>query len=588
MKYILKAASCFSRLSEKSIELFPMSSIKLIYFASAVSPSFLYLLLELIKNHILSYSISLMANKYSLLFLNLLGRYILLIKTSNNDMMYILKRTKITLAFVTRYVYYETIMISREMDRIQNKTLHKRSLIKPGSREDRFLERQFGSTLFTYGQIFAMLLPLILDQFFINLIGLLTTAMISSSSQESVSAVSLVSPVYMMIFAIFNAISVGGTIIVAQYKGRGNEEKIRAAAGQVMLATASVAIISCIILVTFASSLVHLMFGAANPIVIGKARNYLIGVAISQIFLSFYMGAFAVFRGMGEAKICLRLTIIINQIHLLASMLFLNVMHLDIFGTSLSLNIARLVGGVIAIWQLMRPGSIMRVSPRHIFKIDWSILKSVFKYGIPFALEQIFFNGGSMLVQTYIVQLGTISVAANAVTNSAFSIVYSAGLAVGTLATTVVGQCIGAGDKALARRYGAKMIYLGTVFVLLSIAVMLPLMPVILKLYQAPDETLSIIYKLLFTAIIPMPFFWAISNIMPCVLRSAGDSTFSSVFSLTTMWVVRVGLGYVFAIQLGFGVQGVWICMGIEWAVRALVYYLRYRSDVWLSKNTIT
>jgi putative MATE family efflux protein len=452
---------------------------------------------------------------------------------------------------------------------------------------DQFFERQFGSSLFTYGQIFAMLLPLVLDQFFINLIGLLTTAMISSSSQESVSAVSLVSPLYMMIFAIFNAISVGGTVVVAQYKGRGDKEKIQAASGQVMLATATVAVVSCILLMTCADILVRFIFGAADPIVIEKARGYLVGVAISQIFLSFYMGAFAVFRGMGEAKICLRLTIIINLIHLLASMLFLNVMHLDILGTTLSLNIARFIGGVIAVWLLMRPKSILQVRLRHIVQVDHAILKSVFKLGIPFALEQMFFNGGSMLVQTYIVQLGTISIAANAVTNSAFSIVYSAGLAVGTLATTVIGQCSGAGDKVLARRYGAKMIHLGTVIVLLSIVVLLPLMPVILKLYQAPEETLSIIYTLLFTAIIPMPFFWSVSNIMPCVLRSAGDSTYSSIVSLITMWIIRVGLGYVFAILLDFGVQGVWICMGIEWAVRTLVFYLRYRTDVWLTKKTI-
>jgi putative MATE family efflux protein len=459
--------------------------------------------------------------------------------------------------------------------------------VKRGSRLDRFLERQFGSSLFTHGQIFAMLLPLILDQFFINLIGLLTTAMISSSSQESVSAVSLVGPVYMMIFAVFNAISVGGTVVVAQYKGRGDREKIREASGQVMLATFLVSVVSCIVLVTFAGSFINLMFGAADPVVIDKARGYLIGVAISQIFLSIYMGAFAVFRGMGEAKICLRLTIIINLIHLLASMLFLNVMHLDIFGTTLSLNIARAIGGAVAVWLLMRPNSVLRVYPKHIFKFDLSILKSVFKLGIPFALEQIFFNGGSMLVQTYIVQLGTKSVAANAITNSAFSILYAAGLAVGTLATTVVGQCAGAGEKALARRYGAKMIWLGTVIVILSIVVLFPLMPVILMLYQAPKETLSIIYTLLFTVIIPMPFFWAVSNIMPNILRSAGDAAFSSVVSLVTMWVVRVGLGYLFAITLGFGVQGVWICMGIEWAVRTLIFYLRYRSDVWLSKKTI-
>ena len=78
-----------------------------------------------------------------------------------------------------------------------------------------------------------MLVPLIFDQFFISVIALLTTAMISSSSQESVSAVSLVSPLY-MIYAIYSAISSAGTVIIAQYKGHGDEEKMKKAAGQIV------------------------------------------------------------------------------------------------------------------------------------------------------------------------------------------------------------------------------------------------------------------------------------------------------------------------------------------------------------------
>ena len=82
-----------------------------------------------------------------------------------------------------------------------------------------------------------MLLPLILDAFFVMGINMLTTAMISSSSQESVSAVSLIGPINMMLYAVYNAISAGGTVIVAQYKGAGDTEKMKQAAGQLLVAT---------------------------------------------------------------------------------------------------------------------------------------------------------------------------------------------------------------------------------------------------------------------------------------------------------------------------------------------------------------
>ena len=106
--------------------------------------------------------------------------------------------------------------------------------MKAGTTADNFLKKSLSSNYFTYQQIFEMLVPLIMDQFFVSIIGLLTTAMISSSSQESVSAVSLVSPLYMMIYAIYSAISSAGTVIIAQYKGHGDEEKMKKAAGQIV------------------------------------------------------------------------------------------------------------------------------------------------------------------------------------------------------------------------------------------------------------------------------------------------------------------------------------------------------------------
>ena len=82
-----------------------------------------------------------------------------------------------------------------------------------------------------------------------------------------------------------------------------------------------------------------------------------------------------------------------------------------------------------------------------------------------------------MLVQVYIAKLGTASVAANAVSNSIFSVLYAAPSAVATLAVTIVGQCIGAGEKKLARRYGRSMVWLCTVLVLLSLAIGMPCIP---------------------------------------------------------------------------------------------------------------
>ena len=163
---------------------------------------------------------------------------------------------------------------------------------------------------------------------------------------------------------------------------------------------------------------------------------------------------------------------------------------------------------------------------------------------LPFAMEQLCFNGGGIIVSMFIVKLGTESVAANAVSNSTLMVFYSMGLAVSNLSVTIIGQCIGAKDKKMARYYGKIMVWL-------------PFLRIILKLYQAPDNTLGQIYMLLAIAFVPMALLWSTSNVLPNVLRAAGDVNFTSYVSLITMWLIR-----------------------------SVIFIMRFHSDRWLNQKT--
>lgn len=454
-----------------------------------------------------------------------------------------------------------------------------------------YLDKQFTSTQFSHNQIFSMLGPLILDQFFIFFIGMLTASMISASSQQSVAAVSLVNPLGFFVMAVFFAVSAGGSVIVAQYKGKGDQKLMRRAAGQVILSTAVVATFFSVLLIIFADPLIHFIYGGGenptDPQVLEKAINYLVGLSYSLPTLAIYHGVFSVLRGVGATKVCLRLTVIINVIHLVASMLFLNVLKLDIFGTALSYNLARIIGCVISVMIIFSPKSAFFLSLRHIFTFRWSIQKSIMKMGVPFAIEQLFLNGGTILSQMYMIKLGTIAIAANSIAASASNLFYGAGLGVATLSITLIGQCIGAGDIELAKKYGRKLIFLGTAVMIAAIAIIYPLMPFILRLFEPAPETLPIIKQIILIGIIPIPFFWPVSNIMPSILRAAGDANFTSWVSLSSMWLCRVGLGYLLAIPLGFGVHGIWVALGVEWALRSLLFIIRFKGKKWYSRKVV-
>lgn len=269
-----------------------------------------------------------------------------------------------------------------------------------------------------------MLLPIILDAFFINAIGILTTAMISTSSQESVAAVSLVNPIAIIIYAVISALATGGTILTARYAGQGETEKIKKTAGQVVGIVVAASFFMSLLILFSTKYIVQILFIGADPVIVSKAAKYLAGVSVSMVFLAAYLGAFSVFRGIGETKTCLKLTVMVNLLHLFLSFLFLNILHMDIVGTALSLIIARAAGGAAGIYLLVRKRGTLRIPLRYFFKMEESTIKNTFGIGAPYALEQIFFNGSSMIVQIFLVSMGTVYISAYAVANSFLSIVY--------------------------------------------------------------------------------------------------------------------------------------------------------------------
>lgn len=454
--------------------------------------------------------------------------------------------------------------------------------------ESKFLDRHLSSDQFTYKQILGMLVPLILDQLFIYAISLLTTSMISSSGQDSVTAVSLVTPINTMIMAIFTAFSSGGAVVIAQYKGHGDQEKLQEAIGQTVWFVLLLAVCINGVIFFLAKPIIELFFGAAEPVVKEKASLYLAGMAINAIVHSLRVSATAGLRGVGDIKHNLFGSILINVSYFIFSYVFLNILKLDIVGTLIAYFVARFLGLLCSIYFLFfQKNGQIRIRVRQMLKPKKEYLKSIWKLGLPFSAEEVFFNGGAILVSSYMVLLGTVSVAANAIANSIFSTLYSPTMAVGILATTVVGQCIGAGRRDLARWYGKKLSMLGYVVAFLSILIMLPMMPWILSLYHPEAETLTLTWQLLWIGMSGMIVFWPVSNVMPNVLRAAGDAYYSTMTSMVAMWVLRVGCGYLLAITFDVGIRGIWICMIAEWAARCVLYLLRFKGTKWLSKKNV-
>ncbi|MCR5719503.1 MAG: hypothetical protein K6F84_02960 [Lachnospiraceae bacterium] len=451
-----------------------------------------------------------------------------------------------------------------------------------------YLDKHYTSELFSYREIFSMWFPLILDAYFINAISMLSTSMVSSSGEDSIAAVSMINPLSALLICGFSALSTGGTVVVAQYKGKGHDEDVSYASGQTIISTMLITVLVSLPFIVYALPITAFFYKEAELNVLKKAAVYLAGTGISMIPYAFYTAIFGIFRGLGETKLCLKLTIYINLSFFLLSILFINIMKLDVLGSALAFIVARVIGAIIAaIYLFGTKKEIVNIKMTHIFSFRKDIITSMLKISLPFGLEQFVLQGGSLIVSKYMVILGTEMLAANAIANSVLMIIYALPQSVGNLVAAVIGRCIGAGKKEEARSYAKSLLTLSTQSLALSILMFIPLVGLILPIYHPSDAIIPVIYKIMAIGVIPMLFVWPASNTTPNILRSAGDATFASVISLVGMWIFRVFGGYAAAVPWGLGITGVWVFVVLEWVFRAVIYSMRLRDDKWLQKKTI-
>ncbi|MBR4308087.1 MAG: MATE family efflux transporter [Oscillospiraceae bacterium] len=442
---------------------------------------------------------------------------------------------------------------------------------------DVYLTRHLSGSVFTWREIFRLMLPGILDNLSITLISMLTTALISKNGETSMAAVSIVGPVTGLIVCFFTGISAGASVIVAQCWGAKDEEQLKRAIATGFSLTVLVGLAVSLPLLLFPEQLLKLLYADAEPLVLEKAVIYLSGSVWSILIFTVYTAGFAILRGLGKSGRCLTLSIVINLAYFLFSVLFINVLDMDIAGSVRALILARLVGTVLTVILLLYWKPAVKMSLWSLFRFESQLLKRTLRISLPFGLEQICISFGNLTSKMYMVPLGTSAISTHTIANSVLNVMTTASLSAGNLAVTVVGKCVGAGKKEEAYTYGRRCNQLATVLVILSCILFVPLLPVLLNRFHPTAEAFYMARQLLLWTIPALILLSPMSNTLPFTLRAMGDSTYPSVVSLAVLWAVSIGLGYLLAIPMGLGLWGIWIATWASWGVRSLLFYLRFR-----------
>ena len=166
--------------------------------------------------------------------------------------------------------------------------------------------------MFTNRQIWALLIPLIVEQILNAMMGSMDTIMVSNVGAAAISAVSLVDSINVVAVLVFSAMATGGSIVCSQYVGAQKKEEATESAKQLLLTTVFFALLSMLVMILFRKPLMRLIFGKIEQDVMDDALVYLSITALSYPFLAIYNSCAALFRASGNSRLPMTISMISN------------------------------------------------------------------------------------------------------------------------------------------------------------------------------------------------------------------------------------------------------------------------------------
>ncbi|MDO4745181.1 MAG: MATE family efflux transporter [Bacillota bacterium] len=441
--------------------------------------------------------------------------------------------------------------------------------------------------LFSNKFLVKLLWPLFVEQFLLFAVGLVDSMMVASVGEAAVSAVSLVDSIIILMINIMAALATGGAIIVGQYLGQKKNDEAKAASDQLVLAALLISLLIIAVMYVFKNGIMALVFGDIEADVSHYCNIYYLIVTASIPFISIYNAGAALFRSIGNSKITMRISIVMNLINVVGNAVLIFGFGCGVEGVAIPTLVSRIVAAV-AIYMLLRnPELIVHISKKPVFKPNWGYIKKILKIGVPNGVENSMFQLGKLILLSMIATFGTSAIAANAVGNAIAMVGCLSGMAMNLGVVPVISRCVGAGDYQQARFYTHKLMKWTYVAMFIGSLLVWFCLPLFLKIYGLSDETAELAFKILTINCFSAICIWPLSFTLPNILRAAGDVTFTMLVCVLSMWIFRIFCAYFMGVYMGLGLIGVWTAMIVDWAVRTVFFIARYKGGKWKKGSVV-
>lgn len=435
-------------------------------------------------------------------------------------------------------------------------------------------------------------IPAILAQISSIVMQYIDASMVGRLGANASGAIGLVSSTTWLFGGLCIAVTTGFTVQIAQAVGAGEDKSARNIMKQGLIIALCISVILALVAALISTPLPSWLGGEAA-----------IQKMASQYFLVYMLGLPAlqmnsIAGGMHQSSGNMRLPGILNVMCCVMDVIFnlffifptrsvqinsitftMPGLGLGVAGAALGTITAEAVTCAIMVTALLWKNRTLHLRKGERLRFHRDTLAKAVKIGAPVGLEQMVMCSAYVMSTKIVSPLGTIAIAANSFAVTAESFCYMPGYGVQAASTTLVGQCVGAGQKQLSRRMAWITMGLGVSVMTIGGVLMYIAAPSMIGVLTPNEEIRNLGAAVLRIEAFAEPFY-AASIVASGALRGAGDTLVPSCMNFASMWCVRIPLAAILAPRVGL--YGVWIAMCVELCFRGILFTTRLKRERWM------
>lgn len=422
--------------------------------------------------------------------------------------------------------------------------------------------------------------PLLVGNLFQQFYNLVDTIIVGKYiNADALAATGCCASLNFLFFAMCFGLANGIGIIVSQYFGSGDDDKIKETVASAIYVIGGTALVVTLIGVVLARPLLTLM-QAPIGIIRDQAVVYFRTTCCGILFIGVYNGIAAILRALGDSKTPLVFLIISSALNIGMDLLFVIVLDWGVFGVAFATVIAQMLSALISLIYACKKVPYFKLNRSEI-KPNTHIIKHSFKLGVPLALQSSMIALSMIVLQGVVNSCGNIAMSAYTITSKVDIIISQFYNAMASALTTFSGQNFGAHKNDRVKKgYKLGMIFV-TIYNLIMIPIVFVLSKQIVSLFVEAEEVDVILLGVKAEHI--LCFMYAALGLIYVprgVLNGVGDARFSLINGLSEV-ACRVVFSFALTSIAAIGQMGIWWAGGLTWAVVAIICNIRYLIGRW-------